>query len=284
MTSEIACLDDRAVISVAGEDAPVFLQGLLTADIEKLAAGEARPAALLTPQGKILFLVLVVRDGEAFLIDCPAAQADDLLKRLTFYKLRSKVTLTREHDLVIAAGPPGSSLPGALAVSDLRWAGLGLRFIGRRDQVGAAAEGEAQSYRARRIAAGVVEGDEIATAGLFPHEANLDQTGGVSFTKGCYVGQEVVSRMEHRATARSRLARVSGDGVAPGAALMAGERSVGEVLASHGTDGVALVRLDRLAAARADSVAVTCGGAPAHVTPPEGVRFTIEAPHGAAAP
>jgi folate-binding protein YgfZ len=284
MTSEIARLDDRAVISVAGEDAPVFLQGLLTADIEKLAAGEARPAALLTPQGKILFLVLVVRDGEAFLIDCPATQADDLLKRLTFYRLRSRVTLAREHDLVIAAGLPGSSLPGALAVSDLRWPGLGVRFIGRRDLVGAAAEGEAESYRARRIAAGVAEGNEIAAAGLFPHEANLDQTGGVSFTKGCYVGQEVVSRMEHRATARSRLARVSGDGVAPGAALMAGERSVGEVLASHGTDGVALMRLDRLAAARADGVAVTCGGAPVNIAPPEGVRFTIEAPHGAAAP
>jgi folate-binding protein YgfZ len=284
MTSEIVRLDDRAVLTVAGEDAAAFLQGLLTADVQELAPGEARAAALLTPQGKILFLVLLARDGEAFLIDCPAAQADELLKRLTFYKLRSKVTLAREHDRVIAAGPPGSSLAGALTVTDPRWPGLGVRFIGPRATISAAAEGDAQGYRARRIAAGIAEGDEIAAAGLFPHEANLDLTGGVSFTKGCYVGQEVVSRMEHRGTARSRLMRANGAAVAPGAALAAGARSIGEVIAAHGADGVALVRLDRLAAARAAGEAVTCGGEPAEIAPPEGVSLTVAAPDGAIGP
>ena len=283
MTEAIARLDDRAVLTVAGEDAPAFLQGLLTTDVQALADGVAQAAALLTPQGKILFLMIVARDGDRFLIDCPAAQADDLVKRLTFYKLRSKATIAREHDLVIAAGLPGSSLPGAFSFADPRWPGLGARFIGSRALIDAAAKGEARGYRARRIAAGVVEGDEIAAAGLFPHEANLDQTGAVSFTKGCYVGQEVVSRMQHRSTARSRLVRVTGAGVAEGAALEAGERGIGEVLAAVDGHGVALARLDRLAAARADGVPVTCGGAPAAVAPPEGVRFTLDAAGAGAA-
>jgi folate-binding protein YgfZ len=283
MTREIARLDDRAVLEVAGEDAPAFLQGLLTADVLGLAEGEARPAALLTPQGKILFLMLVTRRDGRFLIDCPAAQADDLLKRLSFYKLRSKVAVLREHDLVIAAGPAGSAIAGAFAFADPRWPGLGVRFIGPRAVIDAAAQGDADACRARRIAAGIAEGDEIAAAGLFPHEANLDQTGGVSFTKGCYVGQEVVSRMQHRATARSRLARISGEGVAAGASLVADERSIGETLAAHGTNGVALVRLDRLAAARAQAVPVMCNGAPVAIAPPQGVRFSPEAAGAGAA-
>jgi hypothetical protein len=167
-------------------------------------------------------------------------------------------------------------------VTDPRWPGLGVRLIAPRAGIDAAATGDPHVYRARRVAAGIAEGDEIAAAGLFPHEANLDQTGGVSFTKGCYVGQEVVSRMEHRSTARSRLVRISGEGVAEGAAVTAGERSIGEVLTAHPPDGVALVRLDRLAAALADGVALICGGAPARIASPEGVRFTLDAPRGAA--
>jgi folate-binding protein YgfZ len=285
MANEIVRLDDRAVLSVSGEDAAAFLQGLLTADVAGLSDGEARPSALLTPQGKILFLVLAIRDGGRFLIDCPASQADDLLKRLSFYKLRSKVAVGREHDLAIAVAPAGVSITGATGFADPRLARLGLRFIARRDALAAAAPGGAASYRARRIAAGIAEGDEIAAAGLFPHEANLDLTGGVSFTKGCYVGQEVVSRMEHRATARSRLMRAAGAAVAPGAAIVAGERSIGEVIAAEGKAGVALVRLDRLAAARAEGIAVTCGGEPVEIAPPDGVSLASSAlPDGAANP
>lgn len=284
MTATIALLPDRAVISVSGEDRVSFLQGLVTADVAALKAGEAIPAALLTPQGKILFLFLIVNVAERFLIDCPARQADDLLKRLTFYKLRTKVTLARESDLAVAAVLAGAEAPGdGLRFADPRWRGLGERWIAPASTLAGVHTTNSDEYRMRCLTAGIAEGEELAAAGLFPHEANLDQIGGVSFTKGCYVGQEVVSRMEHRATVRSRLVRVSGPAVETGAPIVAGERTVGDVLVAAPGVGVALVRIDRLASARAEGMSVTVRGQPVDVAPPAGARFTLDAPPEAAA-
>jgi folate-binding protein YgfZ len=284
MTAAIALLADRAVLSVSGEDRVSFLQGLVTADVTALRTGEAVPAALLTPQGKILFLFLLMNAGDRYLIDCPATQADDLLKRLTFYKLRTKVTLARESDLAVATLLDATGTPReAMRFPDPRWRDLGDRLIAPAAAFTPVAAGNANEYRARRLKAGVAEGEEVSAAGLFPHEANLDQTGGVSFTKGCYVGQEVVSRMEHRATVRSRLVRVSGPAVEAGASIVAHDRAIGEVLAAADREGVALVRLDRLASARADGVPVTVRGEPVELAPPAGVRFTLDPPPEAAA-
>lgn len=251
-------LPDRAVIGVEGPDSAHFLHNLLTADIEGLAPGEARHAALLNPQGKILFDMLVQRTGEGFLIDCAASRAPALLQRLGMYRLRAKVTLSRRDDLAVGVSP--EAIPGGFP--DPRTPLIGWRIIGSPP------EGTAEGYAAARIALGLPDSDaDIGSAEIFPHEANLDQLGGVSFSKGCYVGQEVVSRMQHRGLARNRILPVRLDGAAPpkGTDIRAGEKQVGTLLSSAGDMALALIRLDRLAEATAPLVA-------------EGVTLTVMKP------
>ena len=257
-------LPGRAVISVRGPEAGHFLHNLLTADIDHLAEGEATYAALLSPQGKILFDMLVLKAGDGFLIDCAAGQRADLMKRLAMYKLRARVELAARDDLAVGVSP------GEVAGSyrDPRSPEIGWRIIG-------APGAEAEGYDAARIAAGLA--DSVADLGsgeFFPHEANLDQLGGVNFRKGCYVGQEVVSRMEHRGTARSRILPVTVDGATPprGTEIRAGEKQVGTVLSSAGQKALALIRLDRLAEATAPLVA---DGATVRVQKPAWARYEV---------
>jgi len=246
-------LPGRAVISVGGPEAGHFLNNLLTADVEHLAPGEASYAALLTPQGKILSDMLVLRQPDGFLIDCAAGQRADLLKRLAMYKLRARVEIAARDDLAVGVSPV--DIPGGYR--DPRSEGIGWRTM-------AAGAAEGQGYDAARIRAGLADSAaDLGSGEFFPHEANLDQLGGVSFKKGCYVGQEVVSRMEHRGTARSRILPVVLDGAAPakGTDIRGGEKQVGTLLSSAGSDALALIRLDRLAEATgtlmADGVTVT---------------------------
>jgi len=270
MSRKIALLKDRGVVRVSGEDAASFLQGVLTNDVEKLAAGEARYAALLTPQGKILFDMLVVRlaaeSGAVFLVDCAAAQAADLAKRLGFYKLRAKVAVADESaSLGVLAGwgaePEGA--PQGVLYADPRERDLGWRAIVPREKaLEFAADGETP-YEARRIAAGVPKGGvDFAYGDAFPHDANLDLLHGVDFDKGCYVGQEVVSRMRHRGTARKRVVRVklAGDPRPPGAPILDGAIPVGTLGSSSGREALALVRLDRVEEAKAAGRALSVDG------------------------
>ena len=247
-------LPGRAVLAVRGGDSAHFLHNLLTADIEGLAEGQAAYAALLSPQGKILSDMLVLRQGDGFLIDCAASQRADLLKKFGLYRLRAKVEVAARDDLAVHVSP--APVPGAYA--DPRSEAIGWRAF-------AAPEGpEAQGFDAARIALGLADSDtDLGSGEFFPHEANLDQLGGVSFRKGCYVGQEVVSRMEHRGTARSRILPVTieGDAPAKGTEIRSGEKQVGTLLSSAGPSALALIRLDRLAEAAgpllADGAAVT---------------------------
>ena len=246
---------DRAVFRLDGEDARHFLHNLLTADIDHLNPGEAAYAALLMPQGKILFDIFVVADGDGFIIDCASSRKADLIKRLTFYKLRAKVTISDLPDKAIGVSP--AKVPGG--VPDPRWSGMGWRFVA--DQ---GAMPESTDYFAARIAAGLADTDaDLGSGEYFPHEANLDQLSGVSFTKGCYVGQEVVSRMEHRGLAGSSILplKLSGRAPAKGSDIRSGDRLIGTLLSSSGHLALGLIRLDRLAEAEAplltDAVTVT---------------------------
>ncbi|MBV9288873.1 MAG: folate-binding protein YgfZ [Hyphomicrobiales bacterium] len=270
MSRKTALLSDRAVLRVSGEDAASFLQGLLTNDVEKLAPGEACYAALLTPQGKILFDMLVVRvpaaGGAAFLIDCAAAQAADLAKRLGFYKLRARVAIADESATqAVVAGwdwePAGA--PGVLVYADPRERGLGWRAILTRAEAAALAGDGETSYEARRIAAGVPKGGiDFLYGDAFPQDANFDLLHGLDFDKGCYVGQEVVSRMRHRGAARKRVARVklAGDPPPAGAPILDGALAVGTLGSSSGREALALVRLDRVEEARAAGRGLQAGG------------------------
>ncbi|HEY3718878.1 MAG TPA: folate-binding protein [Roseiarcus sp.] len=266
-----AVLLDRGVVRVSGEDAESFLQGVLTNDVEKLGPHEARYAALLTPQGKILFDFLVVRlpddDGAAFALDCAASQAADLAKRLRFYKLRAKVAISDEsadHCVLAYWGGRGEgSEPGGIAYADPRAAEVGWREILPRAKGLAIGEAGFSDYEALRISLGVPKGGvDFVYADAFPHEAKLDLLHGVDFEKGCYVGQEVVSRMKHRGGARKRVVRVRLDGAAPapGTPVMDGQLPVGTLGSSAGASGLAMLRLDRVEDAKVAGRRLSAGG------------------------
>jgi folate-binding protein YgfZ len=245
-----AALHDRAVISVKGETARDFLQGLVTNDMAACAPGRPVYAALLTPQGKILFESIVHEQDGAFLIDCAAPVAPDLLKRLTMYRLRARIDIALRDELAVAVdgdGPP-----------DPRLAALGARGIAAR---GGAADGTA-AYHARRLSLGVPDSADMPPDTVFALDAGLEELHGVSFRKGCYVGQEVTARMKHRATARRRflIADVDGAMPAPGTPVVANGKELGTLATGAGSRALALIRLDRLEDAKAAGAEITASG------------------------
>ena len=270
-----AFLPDRGVVKVSGEDARSFLNGLVTADVTQLEPGMGRFGALLTPQGKIVvdFLITEVPAGHGggFLIDCPRPLAPELAKKLGFYKLRAKVTVENLSDSlgVIAAWDGDPAMRPDLAFSDPREARLGWRILAPEDltQTVAGLIGadlvDSADYESHRIASGVPRGGlDFIYGDAFPHETNMDRLHGVDFDKGCYVGQEVVSRMQHRSTARTRTVRVTLDGPRPepGVPILAGEKPVGTMGSAADNHGLALIRTDRVADALDAGVPLTAGG------------------------
>ncbi|SDR62466.1 hypothetical protein SAMN05519103_07960 [Rhizobiales bacterium GAS113] len=287
----IALLTDRAVISIAGEDATSFLAGLVTCAVDD--AGAARFGALLTPQGKIIAdFFLVGRQGIAgqdiggqggqkgFLIDAPKSVADTLLKRLTIYKLRAKVTLAATELCVFASlGEGVAPVQDTVSFTDPRYAAMGERLIGSAAALASRLDAAPSAYEAHRIGLAMPQGGrDFAYGDAFPHEACLDQLGGVDFEKGCYVGQEVVSRTQHRGTARTRVValRVSGP-VAEGAQITAGDRPLGQVGSVDAAQGraIALLRLDRLAEALAANSPLLAGDTLVRAEKPGWARYAF---------
>jgi tRNA-modifying protein YgfZ len=260
----IAHLQDRGVVAVSGIDAGGFLDNLITNDMGLLETAPALFAGLLSPQGKILFEFFVIKHADGYLIDTARDRVADLLKRLTMYKLRAKVTLedvsSRLH-VVVSWGDAAVDLPSVTFFPDPRDTRLGWRGLVTDETIAASnfSATLASAYNAHRIGCGVPEGGTDYPLGdTFPHEANFDRLHGVSFTKGCYVGQEVVARMENKTVVRKRVVQVTGSGLAPGANVMAGEAVIGGVRSVASDRGLAMVRLDRLAQAldEADDVTV----------------------------
>ncbi len=277
MTVEAALVPGRSLIEVAGEERVSFLQGLITNGVAGLAESAACFAGLLSPQGKILFDFFAIDTGEAIVLDCPAAIGADLLKRLGFYKLRAKVQLSdiSARWRVAAAWGEGAEdvLKGkGIVFQDPRLPALGFRAL-VEDLPGAAGD-----YGANRVAAAVPEGGkDYAYGDAFPHEACFDLLHGVDFKKGCYVGQEVVSRMQHRGTARTRVLAVSADRPLPegGADILADGFAVGRLGSVAGTRGIALARLDRAGEAQAKGQALTAGGIPVALSVPGWATYTL---------
>lgn len=271
-----ARLPDRASLHVTGADATHFLQNLVTADIETLPEDEARPSALLTPQGKILFDFLASRIEGGFRLDVAAGARADLAKRLTLYRLRSKVEIAASDEPVAAAW--GETTDG---LRDARFAAEGVRRL-----YGEAAEragADRDGFLALRIGAGVAEAEaDFPASDVFPHDVLLDQNGGVSFRKGCFVGQEVVSRMQHRGTARRRVMVLRGERhLTPGANLEAGDKTVGTVLSAAGTIAIAIVRIDKLADALRGGIAIAVDGVPVEAEVPAFAGYTLPEDGGA---
>ncbi len=252
-----AHLPDRALIHLTGADAEHFLHNLVTTDIAALPEREAYPGALLTPQGKILFDFLVWRDGQGFVIETDAAQRDALIKRLTMYKLRAAVDIVPGESDGMTVGW-GAEADGD-GVVDHRFAVAGVRVLRKP---GKATDDGRQGYDALRVLSGIAEaGPDYPLQDAFPHDVLYDHMGGVSFKKGCYVGQEVVSRMQHRGTARRRVVTVTADAAlpAPGSELSAGGKPIGTLGTVTGNRGLAIVRIDRAGEAMAACTPILAG-------------------------
>jgi folate-binding protein YgfZ len=279
-----AFLPDRGVIKVGGEDARNFLNGLVTTDVTLVRPGLGRFGALLTPQGKITVDFLITEapagHGGGFLIDVPKPLAQQLASKLGFYKLRAKVTVENLSDglgvLAVWDGEPATKPD--LAFADPRSEQLGWRILVPEelkqkvaDLVGAELV-DSEAYEAHRIVSGAPRGGlDFMYSDAFPHETNMDRLHGVDFDKGCYVGQEVVSRMQHRGTARTRTVKVILDDFSPevGLPVMAGDKSVGTMGSTSGKHGLALIRTDRVSDALAAGVQLTAGGLPIRIAEPD---------------
>jgi len=284
-----AFLADRGVVKVSGVDARDFLNGLVTTDVTLLRPGLGRFGALLTPQGKIVVDFMITEapsgHGGGFLIDCPRALAQGLSDKLGFYKLRAKVAVENLSDSlgVLGTWDGDPAITPDLAFADPRNAALGWRIVVPAefaqkvaDLIGADLV-DASAYEAHRIASGVPRGGlDFMYGDAFPHETNMDRLHGVDFDKGCYVGQEVVSRMQHRGTARTRTVRVilEGPSPEPGTAILAGDKPVGTIGSTAGHNGLALIRIDRAADALQAGTPLTSGGLAIRLAEPDDVRST----------
>ncbi len=281
---KIAKLADRGVVSVTGPDAAKLLQGLVTNDIANLEtkpddaafAASAAHAGLLSPQGKILFDFFCVRTLDGFVLDVADDKAADLAKRLTMYKLRAAAAIAVMSDdyLVLALWGPHACSSGptqsTIAFRDPRHAALGIRILAEAKfaaDIASATNGSdasADEYHAHRISLGVPEGGKDFDFGdAYPHEADFDLFNGVSFTKGCYVGQEVVARMQNKTVVKKRVVQVIGAGaLAAGSEVLFGSVPIGKVGSVDANAALAMLRLDRAVEALENNIELTAGGVP----------------------
>jgi folate-binding protein YgfZ len=291
--SEVCHLEDRAIIGVSGSDAHGWLQGLITNDIDLLSEDQSIYAALLTPQGKVLFDFFLIADGETILIDCEKSRSAELIKRLTLYKLRSAVEISAKPDLSVLAffGEQSVALSGLAesvagatqqafgdtAFVDPRLANMGVRVIGDLQRIASYLEtegivlGEMASYHQHRLALGVANGSsDIRPDNAFVLESNLDEMNGVSFSKGCYVGQEVTARTKHKGTLRKRILPLSSAEPLPAAPapIVAGSSEIGTLLSGNGGRGLGLIRLDRWQAAQESGTALMIDGQNVEISMP----------------
>jgi folate-binding protein YgfZ len=273
-------LENRGLIHITGADATEFLQGMISNDIDLVAPEKSVYAALLTPQGKFLFDFFVLRDraGTGYLLDCDIERLPILQKRLTMYKLRADVTLEDASSNIAVfgcfgdgqIGIPGidSQLAGStvsdndcLAYVDPRLAEMGVRIFLLKDDAVKYLEGlgltaaDQDAWETHRLSLGVPEaGHDVLIEKSMPLECNFDELGAISYTKGCYVGQELTARTHHRGTLRKRLlpVRVNGDMPASGTPIMSNDREVGVMRSGQGENGIALIRLQYLSSTNAD--------------------------------
>ncbi len=264
----LTLLDDRAVLRVGGADARAFLQNIVTNDVTRVSANRAVWAALLSPQGKYLHDFFVIAMDDALMLDCEAARIDDLAQRLKGYMLRSKVEIAQVDWAVAAlmgtdadAGAlvgfegQGGPFAGGLCYVDPRYGGLGARALipaGAVAELQAAGfeQVEAAIYDYTRACLGIPDASrDLIVDKALPMENGFDALNGIDWDKGCYIGQEMTSRMRYRATIRRQLLPVSIEGPVPdpGTKIMVGDKEAGEMRSSAQDIGLALLRIDALA-------------------------------------
>lgn len=273
-------LNDRTQILVRGEDAETFLQSIFTADLAALETGILRASALLSPQGKIQYDFLISRVEGGFRIDIAQELAETFAKRLTLYRLRAKAEIIVLNESIIRIGWESDSTFSAeyQSVRDERFPEQAKvhRFYAQGADVAPATDEQRQAWADLRIRYGIAEGGaDFIMNDVFPHDINFEQFSGVSFKKGCFVGQEVVSRMQHRGTARRRILQVTADAQLPASdtSITAGGKEVGTLRSVHGSQGLALVRIDRVKDAMDKAVPLLAGDMPVTLTIPAYAKF-----------
>lgn len=258
---------DRVLIRVSGPDAASFLHNLVTQNVEGL--GAPRYSALLSPQGKVIADMILWPHADGIVVDAPASRGADLLRRLSIYKLRAQVSVTDTAD-DLAVVWSAVAFDGAAPDPRLGGDDLGYRKLAARADAVSLADG-ASALDAKRIAAGVPDlAADAQPEEVFAGEALLEELNGVDFQKGCFVGQENVSRMKRRATTRKKFCGIVFDGAAPtyGAAIKAGDAEIGTVRSSGAGRAIALVRLDRAIEASENGVSLSAEGREIRLDPP----------------
>ena len=296
--AKFVLLEERSIIAVGGPEARAFLQGLISNDVNKVTAGRAVYAALLTPQGKFLHEFFIAELDGTLLLDCEAARAADLLKRLTLYRLRSKVELKdRAADFRVAAvfgtdaaaalglgDEAGAAKPlsGGVAFIDPRLATMGARAVlpaATASEALAALGLEAaaqEDYHRHRLALGVPDGSkDVAVDKAFLLESNFEELNAIDFKKGCYVGQELTARTKYRGVVRKRLFKVAIEGPLPepGTPIMRGDKEAGTMRSGLDHAGIALLRLEDVEAAAASGEPLTAGSARLKAEKPDWVKL-----------
>ena len=260
-------LNHRAILLIGGGDAEEFLQRIVTADLTKLDDVSAMPCALLSPQGKVLHEFLISRGDEAFRIDVSRAFLPDLARRLMLYRLHAAVTFDPKPSAIVRA-VWNENAP----FRDTRFPVDTSRSYERGDDTASL-----DDWTRHRIANGVAEiGTDYGADALFPHDVSLAQNGGVAVRKGCYVGQEVVSRMHHRGTGRRRVAIVRGEDLpAPGTPIEANDRPIGTLGSGIDGTGLAVVRIDRAGEALESGHGIRAGDTPVTLDVPPGADWSF---------
>ncbi len=293
-------LDSRAVLTVSGPDRRSFLQGLVSNDVDKCGPEQAIYAALLTPQGRFLHDLFIVELGDTLLLDVEAARRADLLKRLSMYRLRSKVALADAGDdwsvMAFFGAGAGAGLPfalpeeagkavpvsGGVVFVDPRLASLGLRGILPREEAQkiAVSRGFAPApfadYDRLRLAEGVPDGSrDLPVEKAILLESGFDELNGVDWKKGCYMGQELTARTKYRGLVRKRLMPVTIDGAVPepGTPLSFDGKDAGEMRSGLDGIGMALVRLEAAEAAATANRPIEAGASRLFPRRPEWAKF-----------
>lgn len=277
--------EDRGVLAVSGPDRRAFLQGLISNDVDKVSSAKAIHAALLTPQGRYLHDFFIAEIGETLLIDCERARLPELQKKLTMFKLRSKVTLEDQsarwavaviwdedaREILKLPAEPGSAAGFADGVVyvDPRLGAMGCRAMLPADSAAASLAsaglepGDRNAWDIHRLALGVPDGSrDLPIEKAFLLESGFDELNGVDWQKGCYMGQELTARTKYRGLVRKRLLPVTVDGPmpAPGTLVMLGEKEAGEMRSGRDGHALALLRLETVEAAK-DTGPLTAGAA-----------------------
>ncbi len=296
-----SALPGRTLVTVTGEDAHEFLQGLISNDISFATAERAIYASLLTAQGKFLhdfFVVKMEIDSDSkFVFEVESDRADDFVRRLTMYKMRANVDISKlESDAVYAGFGDGAirgvdlssdqgsarSVDGGVVYSDPRADSLGVRGILDSDAAASLFEGagfqsaSSDQYDHHRLQLGVPDGSrDIVIEKNFPLECGLDELNAIDYAKGCYIGQELTARTHHRGTIRKHLfpVTVTGPMPEPGTPILWDGNKSGEMRSSHDGIGIALLRIEDVSASVAADTPFVAGDARLAARKPDWAKF-----------